>query len=112
MDCWPCEPTETSSVFPVFISCTNTSGAPFVSPATRLEAQLVKHTYRPSAVIDEYALSPFPWAPLEATETRVVLPVTRSWTNTSACLFVSPVTRFGAQLVNDTKRPFALIEGL
>src|SRR5438034_4499637 len=52
-------------------------------------------------------LLPLPWAPPEATLTRSVVPVCRSWTNTSDTPFVSPATRSVAALSKATKRPSA-----
>src|SRR5207247_3536100 len=53
-------------------SWTNTSYAPFVSPATRLLAVLWNATKRPSAERAGPALESFPWVPPEATLTRSV----------------------------------------
>jgi hypothetical protein len=36
---------------------------------------------------------------------RVVIPLTRSWTNTSVPLFVSPAAKFDAELSKATNRP-------
>src|SRR5207245_9919392 len=52
-------------------------------------------------------LLPLPCAPPEATLTRSVVPVCRSWTNTSDTPFVSPATRSLASLSKATKRPSA-----
>src|SRR5438128_2450321 len=103
----PSEATLTRSVVPVCRSCTNTSVLPFVSPATRLVAVLWNATKRPSAERAGPALKPFPSVPPEATLTRSVVPVCRSWTNTSVAPFVSPATRLVASLWNATKRPSA-----
>src|SRR5438552_3772355 len=83
--------------------------APFVSPATRLFANEVNATNRPSAEIDGGKLVPLPCAPCEATLTRLVLPAFRSRTNTSLAPFVSPPTRLLALDRNATKRPSAEI---
>ena len=72
----------------------------------------VKATKRPSALIAGERLSPFPWFPALSTLTRSVVPVRRSWTNTSATPFVSPGTRLMAAEVKATKRPSALIDGM
>src|SRR5205814_757207 len=101
----PPEATLTRSVVPVCRSCTNTSVAPLVSPATRLVAALWKATKRPAAESAGSLLTLLPWVPSEATLTRSVLPVCRSWTNTSVAPFVSPATRLVASLWNATKRP-------
>src|SRR2546429_563179 len=88
-------------------SWTNTSYAPFASPATRLVALLWNATKPPSAERAGPALASFPWVPSEAPLTRSVVPVCRSWTNTSVAPFVSPATRLVAALWNATKRPSA-----
>src|SRR5207244_1030493 len=88
-------------------SWTNTSYAPFASPATRLVAVPWNATKPPSAERAAPALGPFPWVPSESTLTRSVVPVCRSWTNTSVAPFVSPATRLVAVLWNATKRPSA-----
>jgi len=103
----PSEVTLTRSVVPVCRSCTNTSVLPFVSPATRLVAVLWNATKRPSAERAAPALAALPSVPSEATLTRSVMPVCRSWTNTSVAPFVSPATRLVAKLTNATKRPSA-----
>src|SRR5213592_1820721 len=92
---------------PVCRSWTNTSVLPFVSPATRLVAVLWNATKRPSAERAAPALAALPSVPSEATLTRSVVPVCRSWTNTSDTLFVSPATRSAAALSKATKRPSA-----
>ena len=83
-------------------SWTNTSYAPFASPATRLLAVPWNTTKRPSAERAAPELEPFPWFPSEATLARSVVPVCRSWTNTSVAPFVSPATRLVAVLWNAT----------
>jgi len=88
-------------------SRTNTSVAPFVSPATRLLASLWNATTRPSAERAEPRLAALLSVPSEATLTRSVVPVCRSWTNASVAPFVSPATRLVAKLTNATKRPSA-----
>src|SRR5205823_240898 len=88
-------------------SWTNTSYARFASPATRLVALLWNATKRPSAERAGPALASFPWVPSEAPLTRSVVPVCRSWTNTSVAPFVSPATRLLPVLWNATKRPSA-----
>src|SRR5207249_4364126 len=88
-------------------SWTNTSYAPFASPATRLVAVPWNATKPPSAERAAPALGPFPWVPSESTLTRSVVSVCRSWTNTSVAPFVSPATRLVAALWNATKRPSA-----
>src|SRR5439155_1887786 len=90
--------------------------APFVSPVTRLEAALTKATTRPSAAMAALKDSSLPWVPSDATLTRSVTPVRRSWTKTSGQLgamncapqtFESPGTRLEAKLSKATKRPSA-----
>src|SRR5438874_1863622 len=88
-------------------SWTNTSYARFASPATRLVAVLWNATKPPSAERAGPALASFPWVPSEAPLTRSVVPVCRSWTNTSVAPFVSPATRLLPVLWNATKRPSA-----
>src|SRR5207253_1683861 len=88
-------------------SWTNTSFAPFGSPATRLVAALWTATKRPSAERAGQLLALLAWVPSEATLTRSVMPVCRSWTNTSVVPFVSLATRSVASLCNATKRPSA-----
>src|SRR5947208_4418361 len=55
---------------------------------------------------------PPPRVPSDATLTRSVTPVSRSWTRTSSALFVSPLTRLEAKLPKATKRPSAEMDGL
>src|SRR5439155_1055441 len=92
-------------------SRTKRSTLPFVSPGTRLEAWLAKATKRPSAETDGDGVhttdAPLPWVSSEATLTRSVTPVRRSWTKTSSAPFVSPLTRLEARLAKATKRPSA-----
>src|SRR5689334_1936720 len=58
-------------------SCRKRSARSFVSPATRFDADDVKTTYRPSALIDGSPLSSFACVPSEATLTRSIAPVVR-----------------------------------
>ena len=91
------------SVVCVTRSCTNASRCAFVSPCTRFDDPLPNATKRPSSEIaTPPSDSPLPCAPVELTLTRVVVPVSRSCTNMSAWLFVSPGTRFVAWLENAT----------
>src|SRR5256885_1385746 len=85
--------------------------APFVSPATRLFANEVNATNRPSAEIDGGKLVPLPCAPWEATLTRLVLPALRSRTNPSPAAFPSPAARLAAPEWKATKGPSAEIGG-
>src|SRR5262245_49849891 len=94
----PDESRLTRSVTAVLRSCTNTSQNPFRSPATRLAAPLSNATRWPSKQADGNRLSAFPNAPLERTLTHSVIPVARSWTNTSFQPLVSPLTRLDASL--------------
>ncbi len=64
-----------------------------MSPDTRPDADEDNATYRPSPLIAGDPLEPSPWTPSEDTLTRDVEPDTRSYTNTSFALFVSPATR-------------------
>ena len=107
----PEESTLTRSVIPVARSWTKTSNHPFVSPATRFEAPLPNATTCPSAEIEGGQLSEFASAPDESTLIRSVIPVTRSWTKMSDNPFVSPKTRFEAQLSKVTTCPSAEIDG-
>src|SRR5205814_3783520 len=88
-------------------SWTNTSYAPFASPATRLVAVLWNATKPPSAERTGPALDAFPWVPPEATLTRSVVPVCRSCTNTSVMPIASPTARVVSALWKATKRPWA-----
>ena len=87
------------------------SALPLVSPGTRLGANDVKSTDRPSAAI--VASWPPRLTSLPAFETlaRTVAPVVRSRTNTSVRPFVSPGTRSVAFELNATWRPSAESEG-
>jgi hypothetical protein len=91
-----------------------------VSFATRLLAKELKATNRPSRLTaicsteepDEVnPLLSFPCVPSLATLTRVVSPLTRSRTKTSAEKFVSPATRFPANDTNTIVRPSPLSSG-
>src|SRR5437016_3230691 len=92
----------------------------FVTPLMRLSASLSKATKRPSSEMDEdWKMPMLPaagsvWSslPSDATLTRSVTPVRRSWTKTSPLAFVSPLTRFDAKLWKATKRPPAEIDGV
>src|SRR5947208_3247239 len=84
--------------------------APFVSPATRLFANEVNATNRPSAEIDGGKLVSLPCVPCEATLTRLVLPALRSRTNPSPAPFLSPATSLLAHDRNATNRPSAEID--
>src|SRR4051794_16778490 len=64
----------TSDVVPVWRSHTNTSGAPLVSPATRLDAADSNTTKRPSADRSGFDDGPFASPPPAATLTRVTAP--------------------------------------
>jgi hypothetical protein len=79
---------------------------------TRLEASEAKATKPPSlliAAVPRLVLSP--WVPSAATLTRVVWPVTRSWTKMSVLPLVSPGTRLVADDEKETKRPSPLRSG-
>src|SRR5262249_14262070 len=69
----PTESTLTRVVVSPTRSRTNTSVAPFVSPATRFEASLGNATNRPSPDTAGKPPSPLPSAPPELTLTRVVV---------------------------------------
>ncbi len=84
---------------------------PFVSPLTRLVADEIKPTKRPSALIAGRPLSAFACVPDESTLTRSVVPVCRSRTNTSSVALVSFGTRFEAGDEKATKRPSPLMAG-
>src|SRR6266508_2882130 len=117
----PCSSSQLSearSVVDAWRSRTNTSGDPFVSASTRFDANESKTTYRPSADRARAAKSAcrvqllsFGCAPPVPTETRCVVPATRSRTNTSVAPFVSSGTRFEAHEVNATALPLAEIDG-
>ena len=108
---FPVLSTLTRSVVPVCRSWTNTSEVPLVSPGTRLVDLELKATKRPLALIKGLSLSEFPWFPAPSTLMRSVIPVCRSWTNTSDRPLVSPGTRLVARESKATKRPSALIDG-
>lgn len=72
------------------------TGAPFVSPGTRLVAPDRKATKRPSALISPKELCSLPSAPVLDTLTRVVVTAWRSCTKTSSTSLVSAVTRLEA----------------
>src|SRR5262249_12315055 len=93
LPCVPTESTDTRSVFPVVKSCTKTSSAPLVSPATRLLAFHSKATCCPSAESVKSELSLLPCVPAESTDTRSVFLVFRSCTKMSKVPLVSPGTR-------------------
>src|SRR4051812_12551672 len=59
--------------------------------------------------MDGAAEKPSPSVPSPATDTRSVVPVTRSRTKTSRVRFVSPGTRFEAELSNATYLPVLLM---
>lgn len=66
---------------------------------------------RPAALIDEVVDWWFACAPSLAIETRVVVPLPRSWTKTSAVLLVSPATRSAAVDEKVTEVPSLLTAG-
>src|SRR5439155_23711096 len=70
----PADSAVTGSVVPVCRSWTNTSVAPFESPATRSVASLSNATKRPSAERAGPKLALLPSVPPEATLTRSVVP--------------------------------------
>ena len=82
-----------------------------MSPATRFDAPDQKATNRPSALSagsnDQRSAS----VPSDATDTREVPPVARSWTNTSSVWLASPTTTSDAWDANATTVPSALIAG-
>jgi len=103
-------PTDIRAVVLVWRSRMKMSPVPFVSPDTRFVADDWNVMYRPSSLMDGSRLAAFAWAPLVATETRVVDPAWRSRTNTSETEFVSRVTRLVAEEVKTAKRPSPLSE--
>src|SRR6266404_3935130 len=101
------------------VSRTNASMGLFVPAGIKLLAADVNATKRPSALIEGLKLSPLPWVPSVATETRTVegtqlagAPKHVSRTKTSNALFVSPRMRWSAKDAKATKRPLARIEEL
>ena len=90
----------------------NTSPLPFVSPGTRFVPKKLKRTRLPSGLIVASTLRPFACPPAALTLTRSVVPVWRSWANTSTSPLVSPVTRLVAKEEKATWRPSALIDGM
>src|SRR2546423_1894943 len=93
--CPPPAATLARTVDPVTRSCTNTSAASLLSPGTRLVADEVKTTKRPSALIRAFDDAPSA-APPAAAETSVVAPVARSRTYTSLSWLVSAGTSAAA----------------
>src|SRR4051812_15573740 len=104
----PAEPL-TRAVCPVARSRSNTSAAPFVSPATRLPASEVKTTKRPSGLIRALDDAPFA-CPAAPSETRLVVPVRTFRTKTSRAPLVSPATRLGEPETKATSVPSAETE--
>ena len=98
------------SVVPFCTSRTNTSGSPFVSPATRFVAADVKATYRPSSLIDGSVLAPSGGAPAPRL-TSCVVPLAWSRTKMSLTPSVSPATRLSAVDSNATYRPSSDSDG-
>src|SRR4051812_19447776 len=86
---------------------TNPSVMPLVSPATRVVAGDWNATDRPSAEILAAPPPLLPWAPLEDTLIRLIVPAVRSRTNASIAPLVSPVTRLVAVELKATNRPSA-----
>src|SRR5204863_7840303 len=84
------------------------SASPLLSSGPRWVAHERKATKRPSALSVGLRLWPFPPVPALSTLTRSVVPVRRSWTNTSGDPLVSPGTRFVEREVNATNQPSAL----
>jgi hypothetical protein len=99
----------TRSVVWVWRSNTKMSKRPLVSPGTRFDSQEWKATRRASALRDGEALCRSTpdggWVVLIPS----VVPVCRSWTNTSVVPLVSPGTRLEANDQKATKRPSALM---
>ena len=82
-----------------------------VSPWTRSNARSSNATKRPLAEILGWFARPLPLAPLMLTDTSVVVPATRSRTNTSPVPFVSPETRSLASETKAMSRPSSEIVG-
>src|SRR5438046_3781998 len=91
-----------------------------ISPLTRGGAELLNTTKRPSAEMTPPE-GQLPSVPSDATITRSVTPVRRSWTKTSGQhgapktpgqTFVLPLTRLEAKLSKATKRPSAEAHGV
>jgi hypothetical protein len=83
----------------------------FVSPTTRSDASDENATTPPSAEIEGNQLAPRDWLPAESTFTRSVVCAWMSRTKMSGCWFVSPGTRFSAELANTMYLPSAEICG-
>jgi len=96
---------DTSCVTPVVRSCTNQSESSVVSPGAAFVARLTNSTRRPSALTCAAPLWPFSSPPSVRRLTRVVVPATRSRTNTSSTPFVSPGTTLAERDVNTTTEP-------
>src|SRR5262245_25495871 len=78
---------------------------------TRLSEKETNATKRPSRLIAGSVPPALAWVPSLATLTRVVTPVRRSRTNTSAVPLLSPWTRLDDSDENATKRPSPLMLG-
>ncbi len=99
--------SEIRAVAPRSRSRTKTSECPVRSAGARLLASEANATNRPSAEIEGCTPSLVASTSAELTDTRSVVPSTRSLTNTSWRPLVSPGTRFVALDTNATKRPSA-----
>ena len=109
----PSEATLTRSVVCMTRSCTKTSPAKAVvgMPGRRLRASLENATKRPSTEMAGNSEMPSIAAPPDSALMRSVVPVMRSYTNTSRKPFVSPATRLLARLSKAMYRPSPEIEG-
>src|SRR5579859_6543436 len=106
---FPFKFTLTRAVVPFCRSRSKTSTALFVSPETRLDAELENTTYRPSLLRDGSAETPAAGEPFVSTLTRLFVPAFRSRTKTSRYPFVSLATRLSASPSKTIYRPFKLM---
>jgi hypothetical protein len=67
-----------------------------VSPGTRFDASEMNATYRPLPEMFGSKLRPLACRPPEVNDTRWVVPLALSRTNTSGAPLVSPATKFDA----------------
>lgn len=86
-------------------------GFAVADPGDEIGGETMERYERPSALMEGVRETLFPCVPPEPTETRSVVPVSRSWTKTSHVPFVSPGTRLTKVLQKATWRPSALIAG-
>src|SRR5208337_4130957 len=99
----------TRVVVPFCRSRSNTSTELFVSPGTKLAAELENTTYRPLLLMETSEEMPAAGRPFVSALTRMFVPVFKSRTNTWRTPFVSLATRLSASLAKATYRPLKLM---